>query len=199
MKTFKEKYFDNNNQKANVESMLNGYEEIISKHKPNKRAFVLARTIKMLPLVAIWLLFDIIGITLLATSGIFEGAPILILFLGVFFVIHLIPVWIWLGKLFQAMKQVKHEEYVLTSERVFVKSGDQAVNIIPIKYTEIISVSVDRSYTDKMLGVGDIHLITPYQEAILHDLPDYEEVATAIHQHSVVEYEKQRSEEYSEE
>ena len=196
-KKFNEKYFDANNTTATpIKDAIEGSDNPASIYKPNKKAFVLSRTIKMLPIAIIWILFDTVALILMTSNEMLKGETFLIVVIIAFAIIHLIPVWIWIFNIIKALKQVKYEEYSLTTDTIVVKTGDSAVNLKLVKYTDIISVTVNRSLTDKLLKVGDVVIITDYREVTLHDLPNYNEVATAIHKKSVVAYEEESYEEF---
>lgn len=193
-----EKYFDNNNN-VDIENYLSPCEELISKHKPNRKAYIMTQTIKILPFAIVWLLFDTLGVYFILSSGMLKEESFLIAFLIIIVAVHLIPIYIWTYHTVQAFKKVKHEEYAITNERVIIKEGHKAVNLQLIDYNKILSVYSDRTYTDKLLGVGDVHIVTEYKTAILHDLPNYEELTSLIHSNAVATYEEELYEEIPEE
>lgn len=73
--------------------------------KPKKSAFIINNILTMLPFALIWLLFDSIFIIAFVSSG---SPKEMILPIILFFVFHLMPVWIWLGNVLTANKKWKN-------------------------------------------------------------------------------------------
>ena len=192
MKKFKEKYFDTENKIITTEELLTFEEEIIETYKPHRHAYIMARVLKHIWFIAPWLFIDIIGITSLVRTAISHEEWVLIAIAIIFFGLHLIPVWIWLTKIIIAIKKVNHIEYILTNKRIIVKEGNRILDTHSVLYTTIISVKTDQQRADSKYNVGDIILVTTHKSIVLHNLQNYNEVATIIHKKSVVEYENQR-------
>ena len=78
-----EEYFkiDNNKPKDKIEDILEEDERVLVRLKPNKKAYILERVVKMMPIALIWLLFDGAFIAIMLTTGIFTEAPEMIFFI----------------------------------------------------------------------------------------------------------------------
>ena len=89
-----------NYAKSELELMVGSNEEILWKGKPHQRCFILESIFNpLLPFALIWLLFDSIFIvTLLSTTS--EMPHEFALTFVIFFIIHLMPVWIYLSGVF---------------------------------------------------------------------------------------------------
>ena len=190
MKYTKDKYFDKS-ESSNIENYLLPCEEIIEKYKPNRKAYLLTQIMKILPFGVVWLLFDTLGIRFILSTGVLQEGNFLAAFVILIFAIHLSPIFIWLYHVLAALRKIKYEEYAITNERILVKQGFLSVNIQSIKYGQISSVFSDRSYTDKWVGVGDVHIVTEYREVILHDLQNYNDITSLIHSKTVETHEQE--------
>ena len=107
-----ERYFmDNALQKNNIEDVLNADEKVLWRGKPNPKSYVLAAMLKMMPIALIWLIFDGTFITFITIGMINEWIPTVILaFIIPFFLLHLTPVWLWIGKTIKAAREVRNIE-----------------------------------------------------------------------------------------
>ena len=88
-----ENYFKTNSSDIQtIEEMVGPDEQILWRGKPKKRAYLINAFTKMLPIALIWLIFDggFIGLMIGTMDEI--PAPVKI-FMAVFFLFHLAPVW----------------------------------------------------------------------------------------------------------
>lgn len=132
-------------------------EQIIWKGKPKKSAFIFNKVLTMLPIALIWISFDSFVISiLLSTSGIKE----MLWFIIPFFVLHLMPVWVWLSNVLTSSKKWKNTEYAVTDKRIIIMSGFIGMNYQSIYYKDIKNVNLRISIFDKLLKVGDIYFDT---------------------------------------
>lgn len=135
----------------------NDGEKILWEGKPNKKSFVLARIVKMMPFALLWLAFDGFFIGMLCTV---EGIPKFVYFIMIgFFAIHLTPVWIWIGNIVTAFKRLKNTEYAFTDKRIIIKTGFFA-KFDTVFYMDIASIDLRVGFIDRMFHVGDIIIRT---------------------------------------
>lgn len=125
-------------------------ETLIWSGRPKRSAFVLNRTITMMPLAIIWLFLDL---GFIANMGDAANA----FFVVPFFALHLMPFWIWLYNVVTAGRQWKNTRYYVTDRRIIIQSGLANFDLQSIYYTDIRNVSLHIGFIDKMLGVGDIY------------------------------------------
>ena len=97
--------------------------------------------------------------------------PVLI-FIIIFFVLHLIPVWIWIYGIVSAFKRQKLEEYAFTDRRIIVKKGFIGSKIDSIYYTSLDSVNLKVGIIEKMCKVGDIYIVSEGKNIVLEDIKD---------------------------
>ena len=86
-------------------------------------SFGKAYLIRMLPVAAIWALVDssMIGTIRMASAGAMSGGFGLA-FLG-FFLLHLMPVWLYVGGVLFSILKYKHTEFIITDKGVYISGG----------------------------------------------------------------------------
>ena len=125
-------------------------EVVLWRGKPKRSAFIATKSLAMLPIAIVWLCFDS---TLIAT--IFEGGEQLF-FLIPFTLLHLMPVWIWLGSTLTASRRWKNTTYYVTNRRIIIQGGFLAVNEASVFYKDIRNTQVRIGLLDKLFHTGDI-------------------------------------------
>ena len=177
-----ERYFcDNAMQKNNIDDVVAPNEKVLWRGKPNAKSYVLAAMVKMLPIALIWLIFDGTFIFFI-TSGMINGdIPLEILgFIVPFFLLHLAPVWIWIGNTVKAAREVRNLEYAITDKRIIIRSGVVGIDFKFINYTEIDSVNVKVGLIDRIFRVGDIYINSSVNSGVLWDVEDPYKIGNAL-------------------
>ena len=171
MGKYNEKYFKDDGMSSNkIEDLIEADEEILWRGKPKKSAFIWSKILTMLPIVIIWALFDGGFIFMLSSSGAFSQMPtFLIVFIIVFFLIHLLPVWIWLSNVITAWVQYKNIEYAFTNKRIIIRTGI-LIDIKNVYYIDIQTVNLRVGLIDRALKVGDIYIKSKTEATVLHDI-----------------------------
>ncbi len=177
MKKIDENYFKSSKSEAvnptSIEDILNSDEQILWQGKPKQKAYIFSSVFSMMPLAIIWLLFDLGFIFALSRFGVFEQLPVgAIIAIVAFFVLHLIPVWIWIVNIVTAARRYKNLEYVFTNKRIIIRSGIIGIDFQNVYYSEIDSVNLKVGLIDKMLKVGDIYIKGKGKAQILFDIAD---------------------------
>lgn len=165
-----ENYFKTNSSDIQtIEEMVGPDEQILWRGKPKKRAYLINAFTKMLPIALIWLIFDggFIGLMIGTMDEI--PAPVKI-FMAVFFLFHLAPVWIWLSHVLTANRQHENLEYAFTQKRIIIKSGIIGIDFKNIYYSEIDSVTLRVGLVDRIEKVGDIYIKSIGGANVLYDL-----------------------------
>lgn len=165
-----ENYFKTNSSDIQtIEEMVGPDEQILWRGKPKKRAYLINAFTKMLPIALIWLIFDggFIGLMIGTMDKI--PAPVKI-FMAVFFLFHLAPVWIWLSHVLTANRQHENLEYAFTNKRIIIKSGIIGIDFKNIYYSEIDSVNLRVGLVDRIEKVGDIYIKSIGGANVLYDL-----------------------------
>lgn len=153
----------------NIEDVIGSDEQILWSGKPKKRAFLINAFTKMLPIALIWLLFD--GAFIGLMIGTMDEIPASVkIFMTVFFLFHLMPVWIWLSNVLTANRQHENLEYAFTNKRIIIKSGIIGIDFKNIYYSEIDSVNLRVGLVDRIEKVGDIYIKSIGGANVLYDL-----------------------------
>ena len=172
MAKYNEKNFHADSQMRvnKIEDFLNEGEQVLWRAKPKKSAFVWSKILNMLPFALIWLAFDGTFIGLMVSNGVFSSMPVaLVVFIVFFFLLHLLPFWIWLANVVTASAQHKNIEYAFTDKRIIIRTGI-IIDIQNVFYMDIQSVNLKVGLVDRMMKVGDIYITTKSNTIVLWDL-----------------------------
>lgn len=142
-------------QDDRIDSMLAEGETVLWRGKPVKKAFILNSIANSLPFTILWLLFDGFFIGTMVATGV---AAEMLWFIIPFFLLHLLPVWLWISRFVTSFKRWKNTDYVVTSRRILLRSGFIGVDYRNIFYKDIKDVNLKVGVIDKMLNVGDIYI-----------------------------------------
>lgn len=130
--------------------MLAAGEAILWKGKPKKGAFIASRSLTLLPIAVVWLCFDSMLI-----GQIFDGGSDALILIP-FTLLHLMPVWLWLGSMLTAGKRWKNTNYYVTNRRIIIQDGFLAVNENSLFYKDMRNAQVRIGLLDKLFHTGDI-------------------------------------------
>lgn len=177
-----ENYFKNDGMQAtNIEDTLAKDEQVLWRGKPKRSAYIWGQIFKMMPVALIWILIDGIFIGCMFGFNVFSQTPwYMVLFLCVFFLFHLTPVWIWIANMVTASIQQKNMEYVFTNTRIIIKSGVIGIDLQNIYYADIESVNLKVGLSDKWFKVGDIYIRTKSNSKVLWDISDPYNITTKL-------------------
>lgn len=175
---------------SDLELMVGKNENILWKGKPNKKCFILESIFNpMLPFAIIWGLLDLsfIGMSILS------GDSTMILFIFMFMLVHMMPVWIYLGGILLAFRKYKHTEYIVTDKGIYVSGGAFSYTFEMKPFTDLSHINLHRGIFDQWLGVGDVVSVCSHQNIASNsshshsshgisicDISDYQEVFTMI-------------------
>ena len=124
-------------------------EAILWRGKPQKKGFIATKALTLAPFAIIWLIIDS-SLILNAFRG--DSPWVLIPFM----LLHLMPVWIWLGSVITAGRRWKNTAYYVTNRRIIIQGGFFAVNENSLFYKDIRNAHVRIGLLDKLFGTGDI-------------------------------------------
>ncbi|MBO4628075.1 MAG: PH domain-containing protein [Lachnospiraceae bacterium] len=159
--------------------------------KPKMSCFVLECIFNPLLFIAlIWAAFDLFFYTMVRKmpsgemGGIFKG------FVGVFLLIHMMPVWIYLGGVIFSVFRQRNIEYAITDRGIYFSRGVLSKEIVFKPFAEITNVSMTRGMIDRMTGCGDVNIICGGRYSTgagvgsnnfsIRDIPDYQEVFAMV-------------------
>ena len=124
-------------------------EAVLWQGKPKRSAFIATKSLTMLPIAVIWLIFDLNFISLSFSSG-------ELLFIIPFFALHMMPVWIWLANVFTAGRRWSHTNYYVTNRRIILQGGFLAVNETSLFYKDLRNAQLRIGILDHLFHTGDI-------------------------------------------
>ncbi len=129
-------------------------ENILYEGKPNKKCYIFESIFNpLLPIAIIWAIIDfgILGGTLksIGTGG-------FAFFIIPFMLLHLMPVWIYLGGVLFAVRKYKNTAYIVTDKAIYISGGIFTRNINTKPFAELSHIDLHRGVFDQMFNVGDI-------------------------------------------
>ncbi len=182
MKNIDENYFKQTEETkvASTADLLNSREKVLWKGRPKKFAYVMSKSISMMPIALIWGAIDFTIIFTALPS--FDEVGGLVIFFVFFFALHLMPVWIWLGSIIKATKEMKTLEYVITNKRILeVRGGQNKYLQCQVDLDDLKTVNLKKSFIDKMLKVGDIYISgNKGKNIVLFDITNSEFITNKI-------------------
>lgn len=162
---------EENIKQNTVEDILVEGESSLIELLPDRKTYILERIFKGLPIALLWGGIDGLIIYMVLNSGFQEEMGwYMILFLIGFFLIHLAPVWIYIANIVKTFVGYKNIRYVFTNKRIIIRSGVIGIDFKSIYYEEIQSINVKVGLLDRLFKVGDVHLRTSSQSAVLEDI-----------------------------
>jgi uncharacterized membrane protein YdbT with pleckstrin-like domain len=143
-----------------IEQYKDNDEKILWYGKPNKSVFIKERIFTPLALLAlIWLIFDIAFM-----SAIFVNMDTEVSFFKYaiipFMILHLMPVWLYLGRVIFSFRSYKNTEYMVTDKAIYATSGVFTFNCERKTFQEVTNVSFHQGIIDKVHNVGDVFIAT---------------------------------------
>jgi len=100
--------------------------------------------------------------------------------------VHLTPVWIYLGKILLSFKKYKNTSYIITDYAIYTSTGTFKKTFNTKLISEITHISLKRGLFEQRFNVGDITITSnPYNsvelESIeLSNVPNYTEIYDLI-------------------
>ena len=170
--------------------MIDKDEKILWAGKPNFKCFVLEAIFNpLLPFAVVWGLFDGFFISSVL-KGPAKETPFMPLFFIGFFMLHLMPVWIYLGGVLFSVLKYKHTDFILTDKGVYASGGMFAQTFDHKKFSDIHHIQIHRGLFDQWIGVGDVIFSesgnvlpfpiktkhNPFHGIIVCDIADYQHV-----------------------
>ena len=136
-----------------LKSMIGMDETILYEGKPDKKCFIFESILNpLLPVAIIWAVLD------MSFMGFAVGGMQRIMI--PFMLIHMMPVWIYLGGVIFSFRRYRNTYYVVTDHAVYVSSGIFTMNLQEKTFAELSRVNLHRGIFDQMFNVGDIQITT---------------------------------------
>lgn len=137
---------------SDLELMVGQNETILWRGRPNKKCFLLESIFNpMLPFAIIWGLFDM-GFL----GAMFMAGGSMVLFLLLFMLIHMMPVWMYIGGVLLSVRKYRNTEYIVTDRGIYVSGGAFSYTYEMKPFTDLSHINIHRGIFDQWLGVGDV-------------------------------------------
>lgn len=178
---------------SDLQFMVGRNENILWQGKPDKKCFILESIFNpLLPFALIWALVDVGIFGVMAVTGEMKEMAFFII---PFLLIHMMPVWIYIGGVILCFKKYKNTEYIITDRGIYISGGTFSYNYEMKPFTDLSHINIHRGIFDQMLGVGDVVTVcshTSYNGSHSHsghnahgsfaicDIPDYQRVFTMV-------------------
>ena len=136
-------------------------ETILWQGKPNKKCFILESIFNaMLPFALFWAAIDlgVIGFGVIKDVQKEGMEPGLLLYLCIFFLVHMTPVWIYLIGIALSVRNYLFKEYIVTDQAVYISGYHKGYSYEKRRYLDMGSITLRRGMVDKWIGVGDVVL-----------------------------------------
>ena len=137
-----------------LKSLIGSNEKILYEGKPNKKCYVFESIFNpLLPFALVWAIIDfgVIGGVFLA-----DGPDNMLTFIIPFMLLHLMPVWIYLGGVLFTVRRYKNTAYIVTDRAIYVSGGVFTKHINTKPFAELSHINLHRGIFDQMFNVGDI-------------------------------------------
>lgn len=142
--------YDNHSGSMGPAPALAAGEYILWRGKPKKSAYIADKALSMLPIAVIWCIFDFQFLRAALDSG--NGGLLL------FLLVHMFPVWLWLGNAVTSVIQWRNEEYYLTNQRIILRKGILHPNRQTVFLRNVRTVELHYGLLDRFFGSGDIYI-----------------------------------------
>lgn len=136
-----------------LKTIVGSSEKILYEGKPNKKCYIFESIFNpLLPFALLWSIIDfsISGVFLAGSSGNMS------FFIIPFLLLHMMPVWIYLGGILFTARRYKNTAYIVTDKAIYVSGGIFTQNINTKPFAELSHINLHRGIFDQMFNVGDI-------------------------------------------
>ena len=141
-----------------LENMVGGDETVLWSGAPNRKAFFIKSVFNiMLPFAFVWCCIDI-PLIIGSISDIQSGEDSIGWFVIPFFLLHMLPVWIYLFTVITSFVRLRHTGYVITDKSVYISGGVFAVNTQVKPLAKLSTVTINRGLIEKAAKVGTVVL-----------------------------------------
>ena len=146
------------NTNNELRALVGPNEKVYYEGKPDKRCFIFESIFNpLLPFAILWGLFDLFFIGAF-TMGTGEEAGGFIAFFLIFMIIHMMPVWLYLGGVIFSFVRYKNTYYIVTDKAVYASNGIFTKHYQNKPFAELSHVDLHRGIFDQLFNVGDVIL-----------------------------------------
>ena len=137
-----------------LKAIVGSTEKILYEGKPNKKCYIFESIFN--PLLPFALLWAIIDFSILGGALFAQDSGNMLVFVVPFILLHMMPVWIYLGGILFTTRRYKNRAYIVTDRAIYVSGGVFTRNINAKPFAELSHINLHRGIFDQMFNVGDI-------------------------------------------
>ena len=137
-----------------LKAIIGSNENILYEGKPNKKCYIFESIFN--PLLPFALLWAIIDLGILGGALFAEDSGNILFFIIPFMLLHMMPVWIYLGGILFTARRYKNTSYIITDRAIYVSGGVFTRNINAKPFAELSHINLHRGIFDQIFNVGDI-------------------------------------------
>jgi len=167
-----------------LKSLIGPNENVLYMGKPDKKCFIFESIFNpLLPFAILWAIVDfkIFGSSFLGT---FDEITLVLI---PFFILHMMPVWIYLSGVLFMIRRYNSTSYVITDMAIYISGGVFTRNINSKPFAELSHINLHRGIFDQMFNVGDIVATTSHvngkgqhSSIVISSISDYVEVYNIV-------------------
>ena len=171
--------------KDDLKRMIKPGEQIFYEGQPDKKCFIFESIFNpLLPFALIWAIIDlgVLGSTLM-----FDKQSSMAFFIIPFMLLHMMPVWIYLGGVVFSVVRHRNTYYIVTDKAIYVSGGVFAKHFNVKPFAELSHINMHRGIFVYMFNVGDIIATSNQlntnghaQAITLHSISNYAETFSLI-------------------
>ena len=171
--------------KDDLKRMIKPGEQIYYEGQPDKKCFIFESIFNpLLPFALIWAIIDlgVLGSTLM-----FDKQSSMAFFIIPFMLLHMMPVWIYLGGVVFSVVRHRNTYYIVTDKAIYVSGGVFAKHFNVKPFAELSHINMHRGIFAQMFNVGDIIATSNQlntnghaQAITLHSISNYAETFSLI-------------------
>ena len=137
-----------------LKAIVGSNEKILYEGKPSKKCYIFESIFN--PLLFFALVWGVIDIGVLGSVFFEQDSSNMLLFLVPFMLIHMMPVWLYLGGIIFTVRRYKNTSYIVTDRAIYVSGGVFTRNINAKPFAELSHINLHRGIFDQIFNVGDI-------------------------------------------
>lgn len=169
-----------------LKGMVGMDENIMYEGRPDKKCFILEGIFNpMLFFALVWLGIDSSVLIGFFSQGVPEGE--ILTFIIPFFLLHLMPVWIYLFGALMVIRKYNNTYYIVTDRAVYISKGIFVRSLSTKTYAECSNVNLHRGILDQICGAGDVVVTTNQRNAkgvpipmIIGSIKNYQQVYNMV-------------------
>ena len=137
-----------------LKAIVGPNEKILYEGKPNKKCYIFESIFN--PLLPFALLWAIVDLGILGSAFFAQDSSNMLIFFIPFLLLHMMPVWIYLGGILFTVRRYKNTAYIVTDRAIYISGGVFTRNINVKPFAELSHINLHRGVFDQKFNVGDI-------------------------------------------